>query len=242
MSVFASWSKSCGASSLALVFVMLSNQARADTNPAARAEPTKTKPTIDDPELDRELENQFSLPVRRLSPKKPKAALPSPRFHGPRFQVGYRLSQFACAVEPCWYHQFSLMFYPIAFAKPERLWLRMMRIGLGMEAGGETTQKRDRKLQRNHHMAAQISLGIQYPWRVTPYLDWVLTLGSIHRNIYNKDAFIFAFSSGLDVGGSVFIVGPLNAGLSLGWRRYVMQTKPISMYYDTFVLTLTLGF
>lgn len=207
--------------------------------------PAAPGPAIDDPALNRELELQLTLPERPPSPvKKVKKPGPPPkiRWFGPRVQLGYRIGQFACALAPCWYHQFSLMFYPVAFSSPRNIWWRILRFGVGMEGGGETTQERQKSWQRNHHLAGNLSIGVQYPWRVTPYLDWIITLGALHRHIYNKDLFVFAHSLGLEAGAAVYVAGSFNLATSVGWRRWVAKTEPQSMYYDTVTLNFAVGF
>jgi hypothetical protein len=186
--------------------------------------------------------------LRRQMKKAPAPKLPltvrlknSVWRYGPRFSAGYRLNKFACSVGDCWYHQFSIMAYPLAMASLTNPWWRLLRFGLGIEAGGETTQKRERWWQRNQSMYGVISLGMQYPHRVTPFLDFVLTLGAIHRHIYNKDLFHFAHSVGIETGAAVFIWKHFQLGASVGWRRSVIKVDPKSLYYDSFTMNVWLG-
>lgn len=228
-----------------LAAILVCPLATAFGGPPKKIEPRPSGPLIDDPEMNRELEVQIKLKPRpKVVKKKVKKKKPPPkyRWNGPRVQIGYRIGQFACALKPCWYHQFSIAFYPVAFSNAESMWWRVLRFGIGMEGGGETTQDRKKKWQRNHHLGGLLSIGIQYPWRVTPYLDWIFTLGAIHRHVFNKDLFHFAHSVGLEVGAAVYVAGPFNLAMSVGWRRWVMKTEPDSTYYDTVTVNFTFGF
>ncbi|MCD6499713.1 MAG: hypothetical protein J7M25_15585 [Deltaproteobacteria bacterium] len=172
--------------------------------------------------------------------RKPHEAWKGPGRQGPRAVLAYRLGQFACETRPCWYHQFSLMLYPIAMGDPETAAWKMIRFGIGIEGGGERSQTLGHWWQRHHHLAAVLSLGAQYPARVTPWIDFVVTLGAVHRNLYGKDLFNFAYSTGLEVGAAWFVAGPFNVNASVGWRHWVVNAKP-DIGYDTITITAGLG-
>jgi len=192
----------------------------------------------DDPGMDMALKEQLKPPKKTAGEMLDHAMW---RF-GSRMVVGYRWSKFACSVSSCPYHSFSLMFYPVAMAKAESPVWRMIRIGLGLEGGGETTQTREKWWMRNQVLAAVVSLGMQFPYRVTPFIDFVVALGAVHRNIYNKDLFHFTHSLGIEAGATVFPVKWLGLTATLGWRRWVIKTNPDSLYYDTFTFMTGIGF
>ena len=184
--------------------------------------------------------NHALVQILRQAHRKTHKAWKGPGRQGPRVVLAYRLGQFACETGPCWYHQFSLMLYPIAMGDPETPAWKMIRFGIGIEGGGERTQSVGHWWQRHHHLAAVLSAGAQYPARVTPWLDFVVTLGAVHRNLYGKDLFNFAYSMGLDLGAAWFVAGPFNVNASVGWRHWVVNAKP-DIGYDTVTITAGLG-
>ena len=199
----------------------------------------KSGPLIpDDPGLDRALRQQLRSPA---PPRVEKLKALMWRY-GSRMNLSYRWGKFACSVSSCAYHQFSLMFYPVAMAAPSSPYWRMLRLGIGVEGGGETTQKRERWWQRNQTLAGVLSLGVQFPYRVTPFFDFIVTMGALHRNIYNKDLFHFTHSVGLEAGVTVFAASWFGVTASLGWRRWVIKVNPKSLYYDTFTVATGVGF
>lgn len=165
-----------------------------------------------------------------------------PRRQGPRSFVGYRLAAFDCVVRSCWYHEAVITIYPIAMAGPDAGAARLFRLGLGLEGGGERTLDPQKSWQHHQHLAGVISFGLQYPWRVTPFVDFVATLGAVHRNLYNKDFFDFSYSLGLDFGASIFFYGRYHVTGSVGWRRWVVRSDIARLYYDSLTITAGLGF
>lgn len=211
---------------------------------AGRAsEPAPPRPPLieDDPALSRALRLQMKEPEPPEMSAGERLAGSMWRY-GPRFTAGYRLGKLACSVGDCWYHQFSLMFYPLAIATMQNPWWRLVRFGLGVEGGGETEQTRQRWWQRNQTLAGVIALGLQLPHRVTPYVDFVVTMGALHRHIYNKDLFHFVHSVGLEAGAAVFVWRSFLLEASAGWRRSVVKVDPKTLYYDTFTFKIGMGF
>lgn len=197
------------------------------------------KPFIqEDPGLDRALRKQLKKPQPTTSERLARNMWR----YGSRLNLAYRWGKFACATSSCPYHQFSLVIYPMAMAAPKGPFWRMVRLGVGLEAGGETTQSREKWWQRNQTIAGVLSLGLQYPYRVTPFVDFIVTLGAIHRNIYNKDLFHFAHSVGIEAGVTVFAASWFGVTASLGWRRWVIKVDPKDLYYDTLTFSTGIGF
>ncbi len=192
----------------------------------------------DDPAMDHLLSKAVEGKERQPLPGQWMA----PKRRGPGFFLGYRLAAFDCVVRPCWYHQVTLMLYPISLADPETVTGRVVRLGLGLEAGTETSQETMKWWQHHQHLGAVVSLGVQYPWRIMPFIDFVVTLGGVHRNLYNKDFFDFAYSLGFDFGGSVFVVGAFHVTGSIGWRRWVLRSDMAHVFYDSLSITAGLGF
>ncbi len=192
----------------------------------------------DDPGLDLALKQQMK------TPEKSRLEKLSDRMwqFGPRMTLGYRWSKSACAVSACPFHQFSLVFHPFAIAGPKNPVFRTVRLGIGIEGGGETTQTREKWWSRNHSLAAILSFGVQFPQRVTPFADFVMTLGALHRNIYNQDLFHFAHSMGIEAGVSIFPLSRLQVTAAVGWRRWVIKTDTDSLYYDSFTFITGVGF
>ncbi len=207
-------------------------------SPRGDEEPARPLPPIPDPDVAHDLQEQFRLPPARP----PARPWQGPSRQGPKVLVAYRTAQFDCVTRPCWYHQAAFVLYPIALSEPEGASWKLLRLGIGLEGGGEVTQQPEHGWQRHQHLGALLSLGIQYPWRLTPFLDFVATLGAVHRNVYNKDLFEFAFSLGVEAGVSLFLVGSFHVTGTVGWRRWILDTEPTRIYYDSVTATVGLGF
>jgi len=163
--------------------------------------------------------------------------------HGARFRMFYKGYQFLCAAaqSACMYNGMGFMFYPTAFLDSTGFW-RALRFGIGLMAAGESTQVRTRWWQHNFGLEVALALGLQYPARFTPYAEFVLGLGALHRNIYNKDFIEFAYSVGIEAGFEVYLTGHFNLGASFGWRRSVVNTPGGSFYADGWTLSVGFGF
>ncbi len=172
---------------------------------------------------------------------KPKSGW-EPTSQGPGLFLGYRLASFLCQVRACWFHQGVVMVYPLALLEPESLEGKLLRFGIGLEGGMEKSLDPDKSWQHHQHAAGLLSMGLQYPWRVTPFLDFVVGLGVLHRNLYNKDFFDFAYSFGLDLGTSIFVVGRFHVTASVGWRRWAVRSDLGNLYVDSWSMTAGLGF
>ena len=134
----------------------------------------------------------------------------------------------------------GIMFYPTAWLDSQGFW-RALRFGIGLVAAGESTQERTKWWQHNFGLEVALALGLQYPARFTPYAEFVLGLGALHRNIYNKDFIEFAYSVGLEAGFEVYLTGHFNLGMAFGWRRSVVNSPGGSFYADSWTLSVGIG-
>lgn len=156
------------------------------------------------------------------------------RERGPRLKIGYRtFSVSEQGDEDARYHLFTGDVY---------IYSGFIRAGLGLEGGPETTHR------DNFILGSTINLGAQYPSRLTPFVDFVLGLGLIRRDLYDQDLVSFAYSVGIEAGAELFVVKSLLVSAALGWRRQVFrhgdsdQVEAVYVYYDSFTLKIGLGF
>jgi hypothetical protein len=190
----------------------------------------------DDPGIERSIEGV--LHEARTGSFSPPPTGP----HGARFKLFYRGYEFMCALaQPaCVYSGMGFMFYPTAFLDVSGFW-RALRLGVGLTAAGESKQDRTRWWQHNFGMEVALALGLQYPARFTPYGEFLLGLGALHWNIYNKDMIEFAYSVGIEVGFEVFLTGYFSLGASVGWRRSVVNSAAGAFYADSWTVSVGFG-
>jgi hypothetical protein len=208
---------------------------------ASVAGPSRAPPAhreyADDPGIQRSIEGV--LEEARTGSFEPAPTGP----HGSRFRAFYKGYGFICTLKnasACWYSGLGIMFYPTAWLDLTGFW-RVLRLGIGMAGAGESKQDRTRWWQHNFGLEVALALGLQYPARFTPYGEFVLGLGALHRNIYNKDFIEFAFSVGLEVGFEVYLTGHFNLGVALGWRRSMVNTGAGVFYANSFTFSVGIG-
>ncbi len=207
---------------------------------SALAGPSKTAPAhreyADDPGIQRSIEGV--LEEARTGSFEPPATGP----HGARFRLFYKGYQFLCALEnpACMYNGMGMMFYPTAWLDSSGFW-RALRFGIGLMGAGESKQDRTRWWQHNFGMEVLLALGLQYPARFTPYAEFVLGLGALHRNIYNKDLIDFAYSVGLEAGFEVYLTGHFNLNAAFGWRYSQVNTAGGSFYANSWTVSVGIG-
>lgn len=153
----------------------------------------------------------------------------------------YRGFDFHCATGPCWYNGAGLVVYPSAWLDLRGGW-QALRFGIGLAGGGESSQTRDRWWQHDFVLEALLVVGLKYPWRLTPYAEFLVGLGAMHRNLYNKDQVFFAYSFGLEAGLELFIRGSFHIGASVGWRRSLVKTDLHVLYADSVTCSVFFGF
>jgi hypothetical protein len=203
---------------------------------AAQEAPPRVGAPDDDPGIGLLVDDLLDEAGRVRRPPRP----PFP-YHGGRFRLFYRAYQFDCVDRACWYQSAGLAIYPTAFLDAKGFG-RAIRFGLGLAGAGENTQARTRWWQHHFSLEALVLLGLQYPARVTPYLELAIGLGAMHRNVYNQDSIELTYSFGLDAGLEIFLVGGLHWLGSVGWRRSIVGTGVTSRFADSVILQTGFGF
>lgn len=185
-------------------------------------EPGSTPPPADEPA------------IARVGAKASPAGFWARRQRGPRLKLGYRtFSVTDLGARHARYHCATADLY---------IYSGLVRTGLGLEGGTETTQR------DNFILGSTINLGAQYPARLTPFVDLILGLGVARRDLYNQDLVGFAYSFGIEAGTELFVYGGLLISAGLGWRRQVLrhggndQVEAVYVYYDSLTVKLALGF
>ncbi|MDY0004116.1 MAG: hypothetical protein RBU30_22650 [Polyangia bacterium] len=207
-----------------------SDEAR--TSPPAREPP---RPKSDDPGIDKAIHGVLA---------EARTGLPRPPFDGPsgaHLRLFFRRYKFHCATGACWYDGAGLMVYPTAWIDTESGW-RILRFGIGIGGAGETSQSRERWWQHDFTIEAALAFGLQYPWHLTPYAEFLLSLGALHRNVYNSDDVFFSYSFGFDAGLEWFAWKSINLAASIGWRRSIVKIGRQALYADSLTFSVGLGF
>lgn len=208
--------------------------------PPALAGPARAAPAhrqyADDPGIQKSIEGVLEE-ARTGSFKGPDTGP-----HGARFRMFYKGFQFMCALEnpTCMYNGMGIMFYPTAWLDVQGFW-RVVRLGIGLTAAGESKQERTKWWQHNFGIEVALALGLQYPARFTPYGEFILGLGALHHNIYNKDFIDFAYSVGLEVGFEVYLTGHFHLGAAFGWRRSIVNAGAGAFFADSWTISVGIG-
>jgi hypothetical protein len=153
---------------------------------------------------------------------------------GPRLEASYRTFSIANQGDRRdWLHTFGADYYFIS---------NILRAGGGIEGGFESARPND------FLFAANLSVGVQYPARFTPYLDLVLGLGYFHQGVMHQDLNCFAITLGIEAGIAVFVHQHLFLSAAVGWRHLGVRhpgddfVDPATVYYDSFLARVGLGF
>lgn len=136
-----------------------------------------------------------------------EAATPvEPYSAGPAFLVGYRYFGLYDWTGEGHSHAFTIEGYPI------RRFVPLLRVGLGLDVGF-------RELDRNTDwvMRGFVSIGIQYPRRVTPYASLNLGGGTVYRKRFGQGLTDGMFAVGFDIGATFGISRTFSADLSVGY-------------------------
>jgi hypothetical protein len=193
------------------------------------------RPHADDPGIHQAI-HKVLVEARTGEPVEPERGP-----NGANVKFWYRGFEFACATSVCFYHGVGIMAYPSAWIDLEGGW-RILRFGIGLQAAGEDVQQRDTWWKHNFLLEGLLSIGIQYPWTLTPYAELIVGLGAVHRNLYNWDEINFAYSFSLEAGLEWFVYGSFNLSASVGWRRSVVDTGESSRYADSVTFQVGFGF
>jgi hypothetical protein len=157
----------------------------------------------------------------------------APRDRGPRLKVGYRtFSVGEMGGRDARYHGAAIDVF---------VYSGIVRVGPGLEATADDTER------DNFLIAGVINLGVQYPARLTPFLDFTWGGGVLRRDVLDQDLVDFAYHVGIEGGGELF-VGPVLVSLTLGWRRQAFryeendQVEAVYVTFDSFTAKVGFGF
>ena len=156
------------------------------------------------------------------------------RDSGASLRVGYRAFSVAeMAGRESWYENVTVDFYPVS---------KIVRAGGGLEFGGDSSDR------DNYLLSGTLTAGVQWPWRITPYLDLMLCFGALRWEIFHQEIWSFAYQVGLEVGGDFFVHDKWFVSAAIGWRHIVFrhpgdeQVEPADVYHDSFTVKVSMGF
>jgi hypothetical protein len=143
----------------------------------------------------------------------PKLARGAPRHRGwpridhpaPRFKLGYRYLQLASlngGTVPA--HAATLDFYPLS---------NLIRFGLSTEAGFTNDA------YGMWYLAEGASLGLQWPARVTPFIDGRFIAGLIAGTVLGHSAVSYLYGGGVEAGVEVYYARRFYVTIALGWMH-----------------------
>ena len=158
----------------------------------------------------------------------------SRRDKGASLRVGYRgFSVAEMAGRDTWYDNVTVEFYPVS---------KIVRAGGGLEFGGDSSDK------DNYLLSGIITAGVQWPWRVTPFLDLSLCFGALRWEVFHEQIWSFTYQIGLETGADFFVHDTWFVSVALGWRHIVFrhpgdeQVEPADVYHDSFTVKVSVGF
>jgi hypothetical protein len=130
---------------------------------------------------------------------------------------------------------FAAELYPVS---------NILRAGLTSEIGFASNDSAGS--HGDFFLAEAGSAGVQWPMRVTPYVEGSLGLGFLRRSLYNQDILTLLYTGGVDVGVAARLVGKATVAASIGWLRPVYHVAAgsghINIYTDAFTFRLAIGF
>jgi hypothetical protein len=200
----------------------------------------------DDPKLARRpavfsITDDDDPKLARGLPPPPRSRLPT--HVAPRFKLAYR-SLTTANLDPgeITFHAVELDYYPSSF--------RFFRFGLDTEiayAGGPYNL---------WYFTVGPTVGFQFPWRVTPFVDARFVAGLAGGAVDGVVAVSYIYVGGLDFGAELYVAGRFFLTGAVGWAHPVFrgadvafirahpmfqaQTKEFSA--DTFTFKVGLGF
>jgi hypothetical protein len=153
---------------------------------------------------------------------------------GPRLKVGYRTFSVAeMGDRSARYHCFDAHYY---------IFSGLFRAATGFEGSYEDTPR------SSFILALNLAAGVQYPSRITPFLDFIFGAGAYRRDIVETDLVGFTYQFGIEAGTEVFIAGGVFVSAALGWRRQTFryggndQVETVLVYFDSLTVKVGLGF
>jgi hypothetical protein len=67
--------------------------------------------------------------------------------------------------------------------------------------------------------AGGLTVGIQYPWRVTPFVDGRFAAGILGGDVAGVNAITYTYMGGVDVGVELYVLGRFYLSAAVGWVR-----------------------
>jgi hypothetical protein len=119
-----------------------------------------------------------------------------------------------------------------------------VRFGLGTEYAREHSARSE----HDWYVAEHLSLGLQKPGPITPYVEGSVGAGYMKRYVVSQEQPTAIWEFGADVGAMFHFKGPAFASLSAGWVHPVWllvsvdQMSLTQVYRDSFAIKLGLGF
>lgn len=188
-------------------------------------EPGVAPPRPDEPAADRSVTEHRAATPRGFW---------APLDRGPRLKFGYRTFSVADMGDvEARYHCFAIDAY---------IYSGIVRAGLGVEGGADSTPR------SNFILDGTVNLGVQYPMRITPFLEATVGFGFLRRDVLHEDLFGFIYHVGLEAGAEVFISSRFLVSAALGWRRQVFKfgenpdVEAAYVYFDSLTVKVGLGF
>ena len=116
------------------------------------------------------------------------------------------------------------------------LFSRYVRAGMGA-AGGVGRPRND------VYALGTLCAGLQWPARVTPFVEFGLGGGVTYRAMLAGQLF-WMHTLGADAGVEVYVAGDFYVSAAAGWMRPVLHGAAAGqdLYYDTFAMKFGLGF
>jgi hypothetical protein len=105
------------------------------------------------------------------------------------------------------FNSIELDFYPVS---------NFIRFGLDTEGGVGTAYSA-------WYLTVGASLGLQYPWRVTPFVEGRFTAGLIGATFMGQSAVSYLYVGGLEAGADMYIYSRLHLTAALGWAHPVFS-------------------
>jgi len=105
------------------------------------------------------------------------------------------------------------------------------------------------------YAAGGLTAGLQYPWRVTPFIEGRFLAGLVGGDLAGQRAVSYAWLGGLDAGVELYLAGRFYLTASVGWvrpfyrgvDRQYMQAHPtadpqfVTLSTDSFTFKIGLG-
>jgi hypothetical protein len=100
------------------------------------------------------------------------------------------------------------------------------RLGIDLELGGAkgTVRNNGQDMSTNAwFLLAGLSVGLQYPWRVTPFIDGRFIAGFLGGDVAGKNALTYLYAGGIDAGIEVYFWSHYYFSLAVGWIHPVYR-------------------